>query len=204
MIQCFCATRTVLNLQPTNFAVAEVNECLESFIKEIVRGKNVANISKLAYHGIQSGAGEKGGKPKPKRRRLMTVTDLPARDRFSNSASSATSADVLPSSSAQPYTFKLLTASIKVCAGCRLGYFNRSPPYDICIVHKETRPIKNPQTNEDIIVPVNAHYHASKSCILLKDPKFSPKQLIVPENMKERLQSAVYKILIQQEFSVTI
>ena len=73
MIQCFCATRTVLDLQPTNFvpttvAVAEVNECLESFIKEIVRGKNVANISKLAYHGIQSGAGEKGGKPKPKRR----------------------------------------------------------------------------------------------------------------------------------------
>ena len=186
-------------------AVAEVNGCLESFIKEIVRGKNVANISKLAYHGIQSGAGEKGGKPKPKRRRVMTsVTNLSVRDRFFNSTSSAGSADILLSPSAQPYTFKLLTASIKVCAGCRLGYVNRFPPYDICIVHNETRPIKNPQTNEDMIVPVSAHYHASKSCILLKDPKFSPKQLIVPENMKERLQSTVYKTLIQQEFSVTI
>ena len=38
----------------------------------------------------------------------------------------------------------------------------------------------------------------------LKDPKFSPNQLIVPENMKERVQSTVYKTLIQQEFSVTI
>ena len=72
------------------------------------------------------------------------------------------------------------------------------------IVISDSDLIEHLQTNEDIILPVNAHYHASKSCILFKDPKFSPKQLIVPENMKETLQSAVYKILIQQKFSVTI
>ena len=220
-------------------AVAEVNGCLDSFIKEIIRGKNVASISKLAYHGLQNGAGEKGGKPKPKRRRVTTVDPLPVRDRFSCSQSNTSSADVHPSPSsaqrkrvtatlvdlpvserfsnrassassatailspsAQPYTFKLLNGSIKVCAGCRLGYINQFPPYNICIVHKETRPIKNALTKADIIVPVNAHYHAAKSCIMLKDPTFSPNELIFPENMKEKLQGGVYRILVQQEFGL--
>ena len=47
----------------------------------------------------------------------------------------------LPSPSSQPYYFKILTPQIKVCAGCRLGYTNREPPYDVCLVHKVTRNI---------------------------------------------------------------
>ena len=39
-------------------AVAEKNGCLKLFIKEIIKGKNVVNISKLAYHTLQSGAGD--------------------------------------------------------------------------------------------------------------------------------------------------
>ena len=187
-------------------AVAEVNGCLESFVTEIVKGKNAANISKLAYHGLHSGAGEKGAQPKQKRRRVATIPNLPVRDRFRCAATtSSTMPEVsLPSPSSQPYLFKLLTASIKVCAGCRLGYVNRSPPYDVCIVHQETRPIQNPKTKEKILVPVNAHYHASKSCILLKDSKFAISQLIIPEDIKQRMQSAVYKALIQQEFGIII
>ena len=191
-----CARFAAYKFCSHTIAVAKINGCLQLFVKEIVKGKNVVNISKLA---LKTGAGEKGGKPKPKRRRVTTsVDDLSVRDRFSSSRS-ANSTD-LPSPSAQPYIFKSLTASIKVCAGCRFGYIDRSPPYDICIVHKETRPINNPHTNEVMILPVHAHYHASKSCILLKDPKFSYKQLIVPENMKQMLEKEMYKDLLQQEF----
>ena len=43
-------------------------------------------MSKLAYHELQGGAGEKGGKPKPKKRRYSSdVSDLPAEDRQANS-----------------------------------------------------------------------------------------------------------------------
>ena len=57
--------------------------------------------------------------------------------------------------------FKDLTTMIKVCAGCRLGYSNRKPPFDICLVHKETRIIKNPLNLKDMNVVVNAHYHVT-------------------------------------------
>ena len=72
-------------------AVAEVNGCLDKFIEQlkkskhkanlsllayhkfieqVKKSKHKANLSLLAYHGLPAGAGEKGGKPKPKRRRL--------------------------------------------------------------------------------------------------------------------------------------
>ena len=76
------------------------------------------------------------------------------------------------SPSAQRYVFKELTGAIKVCAGCRLGYSNRSPPFDACLVHQETRKIKNSLTHQDMTVTVNAHYHATASCVQIRDPKF--------------------------------
>ena len=63
-----------------------INGCLKEFIKKIKKSKSCANMSKLAYHELQGGAGEKGGKPKPKRRSYSSdVSDLPAEDRQANS-----------------------------------------------------------------------------------------------------------------------
>ena len=158
-------------------AVAEVNGSLDKFIEQLKKGKHKANLSSLAYHGLPAGAGEKGGKPKPKRRRLSAKDkiDLPTTDRLSKAAtqlqhrlpptvtvlqtlplqSPASQAQLqsppasqqqlppsqsqLQSPASQPYYFKVLTNQIKVCAGCRLGYYNRVPPYDICVVHRESR-----------------------------------------------------------------
>ena len=80
---CHCPRYTAYKLCPHTIAVAEINGCLKEFIKEIKKSKSCANMSKLAYHGLQGGAGEKGGKPKPKRRRYSSnVSDLPAEDRL--------------------------------------------------------------------------------------------------------------------------
>ena len=67
------------------FAVAEVNGCIEKFIEQINKKKRKANLSSLIYHGLPDGAGEKGGKAKPKRRRLTKDVDsLPTVDRLTN------------------------------------------------------------------------------------------------------------------------
>ena len=239
-------------------AVAEVNGCLKDFIKELQKAKITPNMTKLAYHGLKRGAGEKGGKAKPKRKRPSSlVSDLPVRDRLSQNIGSTsmatmvnhpvlppakrtnktgqqaagseslnlpqqnslittsiarcqqqqqlTEAPILRSPSAQPYIFKVLTASIKVCAGCRLGYNNRSPPFDVCLVHQETRSITNPLTHLNMTVPVNAHYHASASCIRMKNPSFTGDLLIIPAHLKDKMcGSSTYKALILQEFGVNL
>jgi hypothetical protein len=76
----------------------------------------------------------------------------------------------------QPYLLKMLTKNIKVCAGCRLGYNNTVPPYDMCIVHEETRPVPGKSFN----TKTNVHYHANPQCIWYKDPSFAPADLQVP------------------------
>ena len=73
-------------------------------------------------------------------------------------------------------------------------------PYDICVVHKETRSILNPQNNEPMNIPVNAHYHATKSCLLKSNPNFTVNQLAVPENLREKLSGDHYQMLLVQEF----
>ena len=47
-------------------------------------------------------------------------------------------------------------------------------PFDICIVHQETRPITHPVTKEKMNMPVNAHYQVTNECIQRNDPKFIP------------------------------
>ena len=51
----------------------------------------------------------------------------------------STSIPVLATPKSQPLDLKLLTPSIKICAGCCLGYEPRAPPYEICIADPETR-----------------------------------------------------------------
>ena len=111
-------------------AGAEVTVCLEKFIQQITKRKRKANLLSLVYHGLPDGAGEKGGKPKQKRRCLTPndVTNLPILDRLTKTTlashqsashqSTCTSTSVqqsLPSPSSQPYYFKILTPQMKVC-----------------------------------------------------------------------------------------
>ena len=58
----------------------------------------------------------------------------------------------------QPYFLKMLTKNIKVCAGCRLGYSNTLPPYDICIAHEETRQVPGKSFNAKTTMRIHSAY----------------------------------------------
>ena len=249
-------------------AVAEVNGCLGKFIEQLKKSKQKPNLSSLAYHGLPTGAGEKGGKAKPKRRRLsvQTKSALPRRDRLSlvsttqyhprahPQMSPVTTTITVPpvtptiavppvtptiavppvtptiavppvtptiavplvtptltviqpsqlqSPANQPYYLKCLTNQIKVCAGCRLGYSNRNPPYDICVVHRESRNILNPLTKQNMNVPVNVHYHATIQCIMIKDQAFEPTKVVIPDSLKQKFSAQMYRALLLQEFGIS-
>ena len=209
-----CPRYSAYNFCSHTVAVAETHGFLDKFIEQLKKGKQKINLSALTYHGLPDGAGEKGGKPKPKRRRTSkNVSDLTVVDRFASSSSQVTRSSIsakptqqlsvvpsLPSPSAQPYYVKLLNGHIKVCAGCKLGYANRDPPFDICIVHQETRPIPHPTTKEVMHMPVNVHYHASRECIQCKDPRFRSTLVVVPDELKEKVTCPIYQTLFTQEF----
>ena len=79
-----CPRYTAYKFCPHTIAVAEVNGCLKDYIKEI---KTTPNMSKLAYHGLKEGAGEKAGKPKPKRQHFSSsVSDLQVRVKLDESS----------------------------------------------------------------------------------------------------------------------
>jgi hypothetical protein len=99
----------------------------------------------------------------------------------------------------QPYLLKMLTKNIKVCAGCRLGYNNTVPPYDMCIVHEETRPVPGKSFN----TKTNVHYHANPQCIWYKDPSFAPADLQVPMAVLGQLLEE-HKAYLYQYFGLTL
>ena len=86
----------------------------------------------------------------------------------------STSTPVLTSTRNQSFSLKMLTPNIKICVWCRLGYQPRAPPYDICIVHPETRQIWNQATGCILTVGTNAHYHVGIDSIKLRFLDFCP------------------------------
>ena len=231
-----------------SIAVAEVNGVLKAYLSILTKGKSPANLSAMVYHGLPTGAGEKGGRSKPKRKRSSapSLASLPSKQRIvphTHAGSSPTqspsptpcssrqttpesvsqqysyvptashqlstqmhqSSTNVASSNSQPFILKLLTASIKVCAGCRLGYDQCDPPYDICITHHEKRRILNRAMGEMMLVGTNAHYHPRVSCIKLQHPSFCPSELVIPLALRNKLLSnCKYSELIQQEFGITV
>lgn len=46
----------------------------------------------------------------------------------------------------------------------------------------------------------SVHYHASKECIQLKNPRFRSTQVVVPDELKGKVTSPIYQSLFIQEF----
>ena len=61
----------------------------------------------------------------------------------------------------------------------------------------------NPVTKQYMPVAVNVHYHATIACITMKDQKFEPTKIIIPENLKEKLDAQIYRSLLLQEFGIS-
>ena len=47
----------------------------------------------------------------------------------------------------------------------------------------------NPSTKQHMKLPVNVHYHATVACIKMKDQKFEPTNIIIPDTLKEKLSA---------------
>ena len=104
----------------------------------------------------------------------------------------------------EQFQVKLLTASIKVCAGCRGGYERGPPPMDIILVRKERHICYNAINQRQQLSGItNVHYHANTVCPRLKHPLFDPKTIEIPQDVKVKL-NPVHLSFLRQTFGVNI
>jgi hypothetical protein len=97
-----------------------------------------------------------------------------------------------------PFQVKLLTPSIKVCAGCRGGYDRAPPPMDIILVRKERHLYYNAvNQRQQLSALSNVHYHANVVCPRLKFPLFEPNSVEVPEEVRSKLLPEHWLFLLQ-------
>ena len=104
----------------------------------------------------------------------------------------------------QPEVFRLCfrTGNISVCSGCRNKFDKQAkPPNDLCVQHEEWRSYTSPVSKLPKSWFGNAYYHANPHCILARWPRFSPGDLLVPEDIQSRL-SPQHKALVSNLFGV--
>ena len=104
------------------------------------------------------------------------------------------------------FTLKFINSRISKCQGCK-GQLRSPgtplplPPHDLIVSRLECRPYMTP---EKIVktpkTPSNAHYHLRVECLRAADPQFSPRCLVVPEDVKDQL-SAQHNALLASFFS---
>ena len=95
-----------------------------------------------------------------------------------------------PSRCANPEVFCLCfrTGNISVCSGCRNNLDKQAyPPNDLCVQHEEWHSYTSPVSKLPESQFGNAYYHANPYCILARWPRFSPGDLLVPEDIRSRL-----------------
>ena len=86
-----------------------------------------------------------------------------------------------------PFVLCYIVGNISKCAGCGNKYTKPVvPPYDICIQHREWRSFTpsggTPQSKFS-----NVYYHVNLLCIKKKWPTFSPHDLVVHLEVREKL-----------------
>ena len=100
--------------------------------------------------------------------------------------------------SSHPFQLKFLTASIKVCAGCRGGYVRGSPPEDLCLVRKEQHLYYNVVNGRQQYSSLSyVQYHANTNCPRLQCPDFNPNTVEIPDSVRDKLLPEHWLFLIQ-------
>ena len=111
----------------------------------------------------------------------------------------------LPVVSASSFQVKFLTASIKVCAGCRNGYQRGpggkglpSPPHNLCLVRKEQHLFYNVATGrQQLSAPKNVHYRANLMCPKARCQSFDRSQVQIPDEVREQHLPEHWLFLLQ-------
>ena len=98
------------------------------------------------------------------------------------------------------FQVKLLTPSIRVCAGCRGGYTrDASSPSDyVILVRKEQHLYYNVVTGrQQPSSMMNVHYHANLSCPRVRCLSFNPAEVKIPEEVGAKLSPEQWLFLIR-------
>jgi len=94
-----------------------------------------------------------------------------------------------------PFTLKFINNCISRCQGCK-GLLRVPattlplPPHDLIVSRLECHPYLTPDKSVRIPkTPSNSHYHLRMECLIATDPEFDPHNLVLPEEVKEKLTS---------------
>ena len=134
-----------------------------------------------------------------------SLVHQPSQVAQSHTLSARWSTEQLPVVNASTFQVKFLTASIKVCAGCRNGYQSGpdgkglpSPPYNLCLVRKEQHLFYNVATGRQQLSALrNVHYHPNLTCPKSRCQNFDPSQVQVPDEIRDKLLPVHWLFLLQ-------
>ena len=108
-----------------------------------------------------------------------------------------------------PFYVKFIVGNMRVCQGCR-GNLKRldgsvpAPPFDLCAARAERRSFRD--SNGILITPQKeqpSHYHLNLSCIRVVAPTFVTSSLVVPPDVRPKL-NVVHKEYLHLVFNVTV
>ena len=128
---------------------------------------------------------------------------------FQNQTPSTYNLQLSTQPNTNPFYVKFIVGNMRVCQGCR-GMLKRSDgsvpasPFDLCAARAERRSFRD--SNGILITPQKeqpAHYHLNLSCIRAVAPTFISASLVVPPDVKQKL-NVVHKEYLHLVFNVTV
>ena len=88
----------------------------------------------------------------------------------------------------KPFVLKLKTKQIRICQSCRKDYEGANDTMGLVVARAERRLVSNLATGVQFFGrESNSHYHALKSCIVKADASFTGPKLVIPPDVKVKL-----------------
>ena len=100
-----------------------------------------------------------------------------------------------------PFRLWFISGNISKCAGCNNKYSKPpTPPYDLCVQHKEWRTFTPTAGGDSQSKFSPAYYHLNLPCIHRNWPMFDPQCLSVCEDVKSKMTPLHWEYLRKQGF----
>ena len=88
----------------------------------------------------------------------------------------------------KPFVLKLKAKNLRICQSCRKDYDGGNDTLGLVVARPERRLVSNLATGIQFLgKESNSHYHAHRLCLLKADPTFSGKKLVVPPDVRGKL-----------------
>ena len=88
----------------------------------------------------------------------------------------------------KPFVLKLKAKNIRICQSCRKDYEGSNDTLGLVVSRTERRLVSNLATGVQFMgKESNSHYHAHKLCLLKADVTFTGKKLVVPPELRGKL-----------------